>query len=57
MKKIWFYCLPVILLLGCGENNNSTDNGGETKINWNAVADSSSSAFAATFWNTGRQYS
>ena len=56
MKKIWFYCLPVILLLGCGENNNSTDNGGETKINWNAAADSSSSAFAATFWNTGRQY-
>lgn len=57
MKKRMFYPLLVIwLFFSCGKEENTPVNQEDTKIDWSAAADSSSTSLVDNFWNGSGKY-
>jgi predicted alpha-1,6-mannanase (GH76 family) len=56
INAFYFLLFLPILLVTCGSNNNEPPGPVDTKINWNAAADSSSRSLANSFWNISGKY-
>lgn len=58
MRTIFLFLSLSVLLMACGDDNDDQGNGagGESKINWEAAADSSSMALVTSFWNVSGKY-